>query len=330
MSIFHKNEWQNLRAEWQRSFLVTFVFVTLAALLFWLDGFRAYQADMQILVIGKTPAAATNQVVENFTELSKNLSFYERVLSGNDLIDDDFEGYSQDERKAHWQEIVTVTQSAGSGMLLISATQDTSEKATRLSEETVRALFAMASFYYNIKTDIDLRVVDGVIVKTVIAHPVRYVATSVVSAFGVTTVFFLTLATVPGLLGRRRMVRPVSQTEIESVPFLDPQKFVPARPTTLHFEGTPTETRAGEEKMKGSHGGSDRLLPGMEATELPFQFEETYPEEAALTNLPLSGGFLDERVDVPASEVSVEPVKQGEPTVEEYKRRLNELLAGGK
>lgn len=332
MSFLSKNHFSVFRSAWQRSFFVTLFFVTLAALLFWLDTFHVYQSEVRVLVIGKVPTAATDQVVENFTELSKNLSFYEQVLERNDLIDDDFEGYSKDERKKLWNETVQVTRSEKSGVLSVVAKQDTPEKAKRLSEETTRTLFSVASFYYNIKTDIDMRVVDEPIVKTTVAHPVRYVLTSFVSALGVTLAFFLVLSAVPGFLGKRKEVAAPELPIGASVPFIDPKKFVPARPTSLSFESSHEEQAKEAEVPRVA---SERMLPGMDATELPFQFEESYPEEkeeeATFADLPVTGGVLGGGATAVIETTTEEtPVKKEEPTPEEYKRRLNELLAGGK
>lgn len=319
------------RTAWQRSFFVTLFFVTIAALLFWLDTFHAYQAEVRVLVIGKTPAVATDQAVENIAELSKNLSFYERVLEGNDLIDDDFEGYSKDERKALWNQTVQVTQSGKSGVLSVVAKQDTPEKAKRLSEETVKTLFAVSALYYNIKTDIDLRVIDEPIVKTVIDRPVRYILTSFGSALGVTLAFFALLSVVPGFFGKREASVAPEFPIGAAVPFIDPQKFIPARPTSLSFESTHGEQVKTESSKSTT---SERMLPGMDTTELPFQFEDSYPEEkeeeAGLTDLPVTGGVIGGGAMAMEETVEEVPVPKGEPTPEEYKRRLNELLAGGK
>lgn len=343
MPMSVRNYFQEFRADWQRSFFVALFFVTIAALLFWLDTFHVYQSDIRILVIGKVPTVATDQVVENFAELSRNLSFYEQVLAGNDLIDDDFDGYSKDERKKLWNETVTVTRSDKSGVLVVSARQDSPEKATRLAEATVQTLFATASFYYNIKTDIDLRIVDESIVKTTINNPIAYVTLSIFSAGVVTITFFGILSVIPFFFGRRTK-REVPEFPIgASVPFIDPQKFVPERPT-LSFESSHQEQQTFEEIEENPSSptpSNERMLPGMDATELPFQFEASFPDEEVIDakpefdDLPVTNGLIMDTVA--ASEVtsveSVTPeieVKKGEPTIEEYKRRLNELLAGGK
>lgn len=336
-----------LYSTWQRSFAVTLFFVTLAALLFWLDSFRAYESEVRVLVIGKSPNVAADQVVENFAELSKNLSFYDRVLEGSDLIDDDFQGYSQDKRKELWNETVSVKRSDKSGVLIITARQDRAEKAKLLSEETTKALFAVASFYYNIKTDIDMRVVDESITKTVLRDPLQYVLVSFSSALGITVFFFGILSVVPLLFGERKVAVEPSFEVGAAVPFIDPRKFVPARPTNLAFESSHEAQESREavvvpdksqEVSRPEVVSDERLLPGMDVENLPFQFEETYEEE-------LPQGMLREEEEVPESEVmdifpeavvSEEvakeevPAKHEEPTVEEYKRRLNELLSGGK
>ncbi len=327
-----------LQSAWRRSFFVTLFFVTLAASLFWLDIFRGYQSEVHVLVISKVPSVATDQVVENFAELSKNLSFYERLLEGGDLVDDDFAGYSQDKRKKLWNETVQVERRDHSGVLVVTAEQESAEKAKRLSEETVKTLFAVASFYYNIKTDVDLRIVDQPITKPVIRHWPQYILVSLGSALGLSILFFSLLSVTPFFFGKPK-VTPKPDFEIgESVPFIDPRKFVPARPTSLSFESSheAQEGRAGKVTKAPAPVGlpttQERLLPGMDVSELPFQFEETYAEEtgeeASLTDLPVTSGLVAERV---TKEEAVAPaVPKGEPSVEEYKRRLNELLSGGK
>jgi capsular polysaccharide biosynthesis protein len=325
-----------------RTFLVTLVFVTLASFLFWLDSFRAYQSEIRVLVLAKSSAIEADQVIDNLAELSKTLSFYDRVLQGTDLLDDDFEGYSPDQRRALWNETVRVERSDKSGILIITARQERSEKAKLLSEETSKALLSVASFYYNIKTDVDLRIVEGPIVSTTLAQPWRYVAVSVGSAAGVTAVFFLLLSLVPSLFGKGAGTTPQTFRVGDAVPLIDPKKFVPARPAKLTFESTPEEVQAEEEPVLSEEKPhkEERMLPGMDVAELPFEFEETYPEEPSVVP---EGEIFTETIEEPVipeelpvaqveekEEVKAPEPPRGEPTIEEYKRRLNELLAGGR
>ncbi len=328
-----------------RSFLVTLVFVMLASFLFWLDSFRAYQSEIRVLVLAKSPTLEADQVVENFTELSKTLSFYDRVLQGTDLLDDEFEGYSPDQRRALWNDMVSVERSDKSGVLIITARKERSEQAKLLSEETSKALLSVASFYYNVKTDIDLRIVEGPIVSTTITHPWRYAATSVMSALGVTGAFFLILSLLPALFGKKTQIPKQTFHIGETVPLIDPKKFVPARPTNLTFESVPEETPELIEEEKASSFEeeklvtNERMLPGMDITELPFEFEDTSREESA--EVP-EGEIFTETIEEPVileelpvvqmeeKQEQTAPEEPREPTIEEYKRRLNELLAGGR
>ncbi len=307
-------------------------------MLFWLDSFRTYQADVTMMIIGKSQAVTVSTVAESFVDLSHNLSFYERVLSEHDLIDDDFAGLSKDERKASWNAAVVVKHTSAAGALSITATGETSEKAKLLAEATTQTLFSTAGLYYDIKNDIDMRVVDGAIVKTTLKNPVRFFAASVVSGLLVTSIFFLFLALIPQFFRTKRRRSKASQqgnqednaqklastgeTHVvigENVPFIDPRKFIPTRPTTLTFgsivEKAQTPSAAAPTNLPVA--SDDHPLPIMTMADLPFQFEEQIDEEETIAIInPV----------VPAMPVS----KSLEPTVEEYKRRLNELLAGGK
>ncbi len=359
MRLSAVNKYLLPRTVWQRAFLVTLFFVTIASLLFWLDFFRVYKSEISVLVITRSPNVVTEQVAVNFTDLAKNLSFYERVLSQNDLIDDDFEGQPKDKRKALWNHVVTVTHTAKSGVLMVSALQETAEKARLLSQETVKALFSVAAFYYNIKTDIDLRIVDEPIVKPVVSDPLWYGLTSFGSAFGVTTLFFLALSFAPYLFrGKKRTVsfeHNVKGTAPEkaypdfaigdAVPFIDPRKFVPARPATLSFESFPEEEKIRQEILDTvpentvitnplEDASSEKLLPGMDidVSELPFRFEEVAPEKIKSEEKAVSVTETAILLAPPVIHQTIVPreIKRGEPSIEEYKRRLNELLAGGK
>jgi len=323
----------------RRAFVVTLIFVISAFALFWLDFFRGYRAEMTVLVISKTEASS-QEVAENAAELMRTLSFYNRVLADNDFIDDDFEGYSQDKRKALWNDAISIERKLGSGALVLQAKDDTPEKARRLVKQTAQTLFAVMGLYYNVKTDIDMRVIDGPIVAYVLQRPFFFGMTSVLSGLFVTLLFFGFLSAVSGFFTRQKgnfsrvgdsditatkKQAPLQFSTGAAVPWIDPRKFVPAKPETLSFEkdsSAKAEVPLAQTSQYVAHASAPVNLP-------------VASDETLVSPVPDS---IDKPVlpDVKYSEPTSEEYKhrlndlleQSEPTSEEYKRRLNDLLSG--
>lgn len=348
----------SVSSSWGRAFVVTFVFVTLASGLFWLDFFRSYRAEVTVLIVSKAGMPQVSQeVTGNMAELIGTLSFYERVLAGNDLIDDAFEGYAPDKRKALWNDTVSVKQQDGSSVLSIQAKGETSEMAKRLARETAQTLFAVAGFYYNVKTDIDMRIIDGPFAAYVLVSPILFGMTSILTGFLLTLLFFWLLKAAPGFIGGRKESALPPDVSLpaekaypefalgETVPWLDPKKFIPAKPSGLSFENAFQETK----DMPLSHmthpvahapapanlpiADTEEESPLMESDEAAFPFEfETPAEESEEIYSAHQGESLGFPVRGEHAILEKPPIapRTGEPTSDEYKRRLNELLSGGK
>lgn len=344
----------SLSSSWGRAFIVSLVFVTLASGLFWLDFFRSYRAEVTVLIVSKSETAAVSQdVAGNVAELARTLSFHERVLADNDLIDDPFEGYAPDKRKTLWNDLVSVKHLDGSGTLVIQVRGDTPEQAKRLAQQTVQTLFSTAGFYYNVKTDIDMRIIDGPFASYVLASPFLFGGTSILTSLFVTTLFFWLLNAAPGFIGgreKRALLRDASVvTEKaypefalgETVSWIDPKKFIPTKPSSLSFENSFQETKEAPltQMPHVAHAPApanlpiaptETELPMVDEAELPFEFE-TPPEESEEMFSQDQGEPLGFPVrGEHAIEPSLVAPKAGEPTSDEYKRRLNELLSGGK
>lgn len=312
----------------KRAFVVTFVFVTLSAALFWLDFFRSYRATVTVLVVSKTEMSSQD-MTENAVELVRTLSFYERVLADNDLIDDDFEGYAPDQRKALWNDTVSVNRRAASSVLTVRARGETPEKAKRLAKQTAQTLFATMSFYYNVKTEMDVRVIDGPLVSYTLTRPFLFGATSILTGLSITLLFFWFLNAVSGFVARQKMktekIHPAFALG-ETVPWLDPRKFIPAKPP-FSFKNAFSETSGAPEAAVSQYvahapapanlpiAPMEMELPIADESALPLEFETMFSShQGAPLGFPVRG------------EHNIQ--QQSEPTNEEYKRRLNELLAG--
>lgn len=350
--------------------MVTCVFVTFASGLFWLDFFRGYQGEVTVLIITKPGMAETSQAVtDNAIALTGTLTFYDRLLADNDLIDDTFFGYAPDTRKALWQKTVSVKRQAESGALVIRAQGETPEQAKRLAKQTTETLFAMMSFYYDVKQEVDMRIIDGPLVFYALDNWWLFSATSVLSGMALTGLFFWFLRVVPTMIGRRsqRSLMAVKQgsettkTHPEFFPresLIDPAKFIPTKPESLSFEHTlqPQSQSRQSTSLKKTHPVTHAPAPAnlpiaegnaglamMDAEDLSFTFEDSsqassleveppIPSSASHSlEFPVRGEHAIQTVPIvsDASPSVIAERLRAEPTVDEYKRRLNALLSEG-
>src|SRR5687768_2338352 len=105
LPLINKIQLSGRLRSWRGAMLVTFVFLTAASFLFWLDFFRAYETEMRILAIGRSTIPSA-EITENLVEIGGTLSFYERVLAQHEDLEDKFAGMKPDERKRGWQSLV--------------------------------------------------------------------------------------------------------------------------------------------------------------------------------------------------------------------------------
>lgn len=323
---------------WRRAFIVSLVFVLLASFIFWLDFFRSYQAEVSILIVAKqssSPLAAA--VAGDIKELTRTLTFYERVLADNELIDDTLEGQTPKKRKAFWNDMVSLDTREGSGFLVIRAYGETGENANRIAKQVAHSLFSVAGLYYDVKKDIDMRIVDGPITGSVLTRPWLYVVVSVSSAIIITLLFFGLLIVIPDLIGEQKRESYLKgMTDINALPhpesdqegigvWIDPKKFIPAKPDKLSFGNSYAEFSK-EKTHNIAYAPAHALAP----PNLPIDEGESdmfQPEKAGdAIGIRMAEAESFGVTEKPTSFADTE----SEPTEEEYKKRLNDLLAGGR
>jgi len=359
------NKW--IQTSFGRAFLVTLFFVTFASCLFWLDFFRSYNAEVTVAILPQSNVVQSSEVASTLKEITRTLSFYNRLIADNNFIDDDFDGYTSDVRKQKWQETVFVTHETGSGILVIHARGNTAEKAKNIASGTVKTLFSVASLYYDVKTDVDMRNIDGPIVTYTLDSVWIYLGVSIFSSVLLTSVFFFVLFLLSGQAGKNKKELFEKQSSLQDASldeyhirraypefdattdqdiFIDPKKFIPEKPFVLPFEETvwkeeflesflkekteeniQKEATSQEETVPVSQNINERNLPVADEDSLPFTFE-TVAEEEEKTETVISHEEVskDESV-LPEQETKAETFEPSEPTQEEYRRRLNALLA---
>ena len=153
-----------------RTIILTSVFM-LAFFLVGMQKFKAYESEMTILVVPKSANAVGQQaqILDNLIQLPKTLAFYDRLLKDNTTFQDSSAGESPLIRKNSWNDMFSIKQVSQKGsMLSVSISINSQADADIIVSKTARTLLDMTSFYYNVKDDVDLRIVDGPITKVVV------------------------------------------------------------------------------------------------------------------------------------------------------------------
>ena len=112
-------------------------------------------------------SAQSESLVQNFENLPKTLSFYNRVLKDNPEIKDQFEGLTDAEKKEAWNKNLSI-QREGDSQIIDIIVHSRNNDADILARQTATSLFSLSAQYYNLKTDLDLRIIDGPIASSYI------------------------------------------------------------------------------------------------------------------------------------------------------------------
>ena len=145
-------------------FWVAGIVLSVAFLFLFISFNRAYTSSMIIFVNAKSETAALqkDQLVGNISEFPKTLALYDRLLKYNSDVKDLAEGKSPAERKEYWNKLVSSEKVSGdSSLIRISITTAQENDAEQLAKKTTETLFYFTSVYYNIKDEIDLRIIEN-------------------------------------------------------------------------------------------------------------------------------------------------------------------------
>jgi capsular polysaccharide biosynthesis protein len=326
-----------------------------------LDLSKTYSSEISILVSAKSQVAAKQQqqIVSNLLELPKTLAFYDRMLKTNPDMRDVTAGESAQQRKAKWNEMLSVQQASfDSSVIKISITASHQSDSVQLASKTVRTLFDSTAFYYDVKNDLSLRIIDGPITKVQIPNLFLLLLESAIAGFAVAGFLqYLLFTNEKIILSRPNFLKsnPFSdfknplkksgEKNIESLNELYDQEraeqpFVIAQrdPENFFSVESPVEIEQKDPKIQEMK----KLTKQMEPDKYPNFPEMPVRSEArsgAPDNLPIADdSFLASYVvsDETASSVQspVESQQQDveqspkEPTPEQLKERLNQLLRG--
>lgn len=328
-----------------------------------LDSFREYRAEISIIALPKGGDIPAGQVVENIAVLPTTLDFFDALLISDERIAmfSDIDEQPMAVRKAAWSEMLTVERRGESGVIAYSLAAESQEEAVLLARQMSKVLFEKIGAYYDIRSDVSIRLVEGPLVRTSVATPFLWIGMSL--SFGIAAALVVTLLLSNAALwfaSARVVAAPESGSSHRTAepikPAFHPSAFIPKKPLALFSESG--EAKAHEEKwdkilaaqeaeakraelssiiartakpvVSAVSSAAPANLPVMDENEFFAQFQATaaaQEAEAAETETVAPLAPVAPAVSAPEAEAPAEAV---EPTVEEYRRRLNELLKQGK
>lgn len=149
--------------------IIAAVIFSLVVFLVFLNKEKTYESETDILIVGKNPAITENigATIKTIRQILGTYSFYKEVengIGGIDSIDDGMPEYRQ---KALWNDVIDVDQAGGSFVFSLKNFDKNETISRDLNTETVKTLILSIGKYYDIKTDIDVRIIDGPITKQI-------------------------------------------------------------------------------------------------------------------------------------------------------------------
>ncbi len=290
-------------------FAVLWVILAITIFLFVLDYFKNYQAETKIIFIPKneTMSLQADKIAENLLVIPTNLSFYEKLLRDNPNIPDQYAGLSGDKRKKKWNQSISIRRESAGTIIVAAANDKNKAYALNVSEQTALTLIDTASHYYDIKKDIDFRIVE----KPIASKHTR----------GWFWILFLSLGGgtfATALIYAFLIIIPDSFLKHHSTIVL-PRFSIPADISLFGKKTAETPKKVAYDFPVSKPEEKTYVKTSKAPENLPiFSVEETSSEKEA----PLSSRAVFETA--PENEKTATK----EPTEEEYKKRLNQLLRG--
>ncbi len=146
--------------------IIIFAAIFLFIFLFFINKNKTYESETIALFLPKNETTARNldSTIGNFKQILLSLAFNDRLSDGSDALEPGLE-LPNYKRKEFWNSKVAVEQLKKSGAVSIKNFDASSGLAQELNIDTIESLIAIAGNYYNIKTDLGIRIIDGPIVK---------------------------------------------------------------------------------------------------------------------------------------------------------------------
>lgn len=334
-------------------FLTPYFFVTLVALwvaagLIWLDSFRVPTVTLTLRLI--TEEHELPDIRATLLEHATTLSFYDAVLASDAALRDPWKGENPDKRKRGWHTLVRFAPGREASSLMLTARGQDASLNERLARASALALLRdVTRSFPNRK--VDLHIVSAPQHAATLIEWPGWLGTAIASGTAVTVLFFLLLAFLDAGL-RRGFLRRAREEPLRPI---SPETFRPQVPTwwgETSGIGSPVQAEKGSSVAQSVPAVKSAVMARAPSAapappNLPvLDIETITPLQGAVARLFKEDIDAQTRAQAVSSEPQTAPPKieapqvdlpsqvpattphTAEPTPEDYRRRLNELLSG--
>jgi len=286
-----------------------------------LENQKKYVSEISIIFIPKSEIAAEDakQIIGNMEVLPTKKFFYERLSYYDKTIKNKISNLSD----------IKIKREKNSSIIKISASSKNQENSAIISKTAVKTLFNIMGFYYDIKKDADFRIIEGPIIHTAITNwflPLAYSLLAGILSIFIINLIFQNIPTYSkgDMKKKTEEFFGISQKKKNKTEISKEETYEIKPKTPLDF------------KTQGKKAPAPENLPSAPG-KLTFIDEDYFRN-----NIIKDGKSEIKKIEEPAMESSVEasiktPEKMEtakpadfhrEPTKEELKKRLNQLLKG--
>lgn len=256
-------------------FIVLAVLASIASFLVFFKVEQAYKTEIDILILPRNEktAQSLDQTVESIKQIPLSLSFYNKMLEINKDIEDGAAGEMDYKRKEFWNKKINAQRIDGSGVIRFEVFDKKQEQSEIIASQLKNDIFFLISKYYNIKTDLEPRLIDGPITGNTVSDDIwKNIAKSV--GLGMVAAFFLTL-----IISGLNVIISGRKQDLFSSQYSFRKDILPEK------ELNEDEDRNSEYKFSEHKSAAEKALVDLEARETSYHQEmlkrkkEIYPED---------------------------------------------------
>lgn len=263
-----------------RYFLIAALFASFASMLILADSFRVYESEVTAILIAKSERAATlsRSMVANAVLLADTTAYRNRFFESMSSKSGAFDEMSDASRREAFPKMISVAAGEEGSVLFVRGIAEDPDDSKERARQASIVLFQSFGQYYNIKEDVEFRIIEGPVTSSVIGNKAAFFGASLALGVLSTGILFLGLFSLPTLIGRVRNEKSLPK------PFLDAKVFEPERPlSSPYFEHEESKAEAPVSSIR-------ELFPEEEKSMLPvtpIEARTSVPEDVAENSAPV-------------------------------------------